>query len=298
MSAVFVPLQRSFHHNGLELSYFEWGVHSADKPSLLFVHATGFHGRCWDEIIERFPDCHIIAFEQHGHGRSEGEPVEHWQLFGDQLTAFITSRDHRFDLGIGHSMGGHTLVMAAADSQAIDRLLLIDPTIFDPELYATDEDYRAAFAPGQAPSERRRSEYPSVEAMKEGLAIKGSFPVYTARAYDDYCRYGLIEQEDGLWHLACAPKMEASIYLSGRSNSAIFESVHAVHCPVHIMRAKERGTQVAGKLDFSFSPTWEGLVKEFPNATEHYYPELTHFIPMQVPDEVERVIREMVPPYR
>ena len=36
------------------------------------------------------------------------------------------------------------------------------------------------------------------------------------------------------------------------------------------------------------------VVNEFPNATEHHYQELTHFIPMQAPDEVERVIRQQL----
>jgi hypothetical protein len=34
-------------------------------------------------------------------------------------------------------------------------------------------------------------------------------------------------------------------------------------------------------MDFSSSPTWPGLVHEFPNALEVYLPGHTHFIPMQ-----------------
>jgi hypothetical protein len=37
--------------NDVELAYFERGVRSAARPSLLFAHATGFHGRIWDRII-------------------------------------------------------------------------------------------------------------------------------------------------------------------------------------------------------------------------------------------------------
>lgn len=152
MSAVFEPIQHSFHHNGLELSYFEWGVPSADKPSVLFVHATGFHGRCWDEIIEKFSDCHCIAYEQHGHGRSEGGPIERWQDVAAELSAFVQSLGYRFDVGVGHSMGGHVLVEVAAQTPVFDHLLLIDPTIFNPESYGHDAAYRAAFKPGQGKS--------------------------------------------------------------------------------------------------------------------------------------------------
>lgn len=294
MSAVFQPIQKSFTHDGIELCYFEWGEAVESKPSLLFVHATGFHGRCWDELIERFPDCHCIAYEQHGHGRSEGGRIEHWRDVAAELAAFVLSRGHRFDLAVGHSMGGHSLVTAAALTPVFDKLLLIDPTIFNPESYAHDEAYRAAFKPGQAPSERRRADFSSPEAMMEGLAQKGSFPVYSRRSYEDYCRYGLLEQADGSWRLACEPAVEASVYVSSRSNPGVHEDIASIEVPVHIMRAQERGADQQAGMDFSFSPTWPGLVEKFPNATERHYSELTHFIPMQAPDEVERVMREML----
>ncbi len=292
MAEEFQPVQCFFDHHGVKLSYFEWGTPATDKPSLLFVHATGFHGRCWDEIIERFAHCHVVSWEQQGHGRSEGGPIDSWADIAAQLSAFIESRDYRFALAIGHSMGGHVLTVTAAQTNAFDQILLIDPTIFNPEAYQHDAEYRAAFKAGSAPSERRRAEFPSVEAMKEGLAAKGSFPVYTPRAYDDYCRYGLLEQDDGSFRLACEPKVEASVYVSSRSNASIYESVRSVQVPVHIMRAQACDARQGGSVDFAFSPTWSGLVNEFPNATEHHYQELTHFIPMQAPDEVERVIRE------
>jgi pimeloyl-ACP methyl ester carboxylesterase len=288
------PVQRSHQFDGLDFAYFEWGEPAPGRPSLLFVHATGFHGRVWDDIIERFPYCHAIAYELHGHGRSEGGPIEHTRELIDPLTAFVAGRDHRFSVGVGHSMGAHALVAVAAETGAFERLLLIDPTIFTPESYRADAEYRAAFTPGNAPSERRRREFPSPEAMKEALIEKGSFAVYKPRIYDDYCRFGLIEQADGSYQLACAPEMEASVYICARSNAAIFDCVHSLEIPVFIMRAQERSRREPGHMDFAFSPTWPELVKEFSDARETYYPQLTHFIAMQDPDEVERVLKEEI----
>ena len=57
--------------NGVELAYWERGAPQADRPTLFFVHATGFHGRVFDRVIEAVPGYHSIAFEQRGHGRSE-----------------------------------------------------------------------------------------------------------------------------------------------------------------------------------------------------------------------------------
>jgi pimeloyl-ACP methyl ester carboxylesterase len=36
-------------------------------------------------------------------------------------------------------------------------------------------------------------------------------------------------------------------------------------------------------MDFTASPTWPDLAKQFPNAQDVYLPDLTHFIPMQDP---------------
>ena len=292
MSAVFQPVQQFFRYEDLDLSYFEWGQPALGRPSLLFVHATGFHGRCWDGIIERFADCHCIAYEQHGHGRSEGGPIEHWGAVGAELAAFVDSLGYSFGVGIGHSMGAHSLVVAAALSPVFERLLLIDPTIFDPASYTEEANYRRAIS-GNVPSSRRRSEFDSPEQMIESLAGKGSFPVFDRRMFEDYCRHGLIEQEDGSFHLACSPQVESSVYVSSRSNNKIYDNVHAIDVPVHIMRARQ-GERDGQSIDFSTSPTWPPLVNEFAQASDQLYPDTTHFIPQQDPDEVERVLRRQL----
>ena len=52
------------------LAYFERNTHLRSKgPTLLFVHATGFHGRVWDKIINSIGKFHSISVDQRGHGR-------------------------------------------------------------------------------------------------------------------------------------------------------------------------------------------------------------------------------------
>ena len=54
------------------LAYFERNTHLKSKgPTLLFVHATGFHARVWDKIINSIGKFHSISIDQRGHGRSE-----------------------------------------------------------------------------------------------------------------------------------------------------------------------------------------------------------------------------------
>ena len=50
VAAVRAPIEASVTVNGVSLTYFEWGRGSAGDPILL-AHATGFHARCWDQVV-------------------------------------------------------------------------------------------------------------------------------------------------------------------------------------------------------------------------------------------------------
>ena len=126
------PKHNLINVNGVELSYFERGEQRDDLPTLLFVHATGFHGRVWDYHAEAFPELHSIALEQRGHGRSEKIPFEDWRDGGEDQAAFVQALGLTQLIGIGHSMGAHTMIEAAAISGAFDRLILLDPVVAEP----------------------------------------------------------------------------------------------------------------------------------------------------------------------
>ena len=68
------PRQQRVSVNGVSLCYFEWGERVAGAPSTLLVHATGFHGRLWDQSVKQFSGPvagHIVAIDMRGHGRSD-----------------------------------------------------------------------------------------------------------------------------------------------------------------------------------------------------------------------------------
>lgn len=284
------PRQHEVQVNGMCLCYFERGVPSKDRPTLMFVHATGFHGRVWDRLAEAFPEHHSLALELRGHGRSENVPIDHWHDVAQDICAFTDALDVTRAIGIGHSMGAHCLIDAAAHCDAFASLLVLDPTIAAPESY---EDSESPFPDGLHPAARRRNYFDSPEEMMERLLSKSSFALYEPRIFADYCRYGLVPGEDGGFQLACPPEIEATVYMSARSNGGVYDSVRTLDIPVFIVRAKEPGSQLGGP-DFSSSPTWPPLVKEFKHGQELHLKECSHFIPMQVPALVIDLIREQI----
>src|SRR5438105_1955073 len=105
------PALQMVRVNGLELAVWEW---PGRDPALVFAHATGFHGRCWDQIARQFPEHRRVAVDFRGHGRSsKPEPPYLWPEIAGDLAAILDQRNIRAGIGIGHSMGGHSVVAAA-----------------------------------------------------------------------------------------------------------------------------------------------------------------------------------------
>lgn len=272
------------------LAYVERGSNQADKPTLFFVHATGFHSRVWDYLIEALPEYHIIALDQRGHGRSDKQTVRNWQRFAQDQIAVTQALGIERAIGIGHSMGGHGLLQAAHLSGAFTRLLLLDPTVSAPEAYAGHDP--AVFEGELHPAAKRRSRFASAAEMQTQLQGKSSFPLFHPRIFKDYCEFGVEADEAGGVRLCCDPVVEAHVYMSARSNPGVLDAARELSIPVTIVRAKAPSAD--NPYDFSSSPTWPGLVDLLPHAQEHHWPECTHFVPMQKPDEVIALIRQEI----
>ncbi len=288
-------LEKNAVVNGVRLTYFERGIaFRGQGPTLLFVHATGFHARVWDRIINDLGDFHSISIDQRGHGRSEKKKIYHWNEVITDVAEFIAQLDLNNILAIGHSMGAHALIGAAAGMQdRFKRIVAIDPVI--PEEVAYQSDAPAAFESAEEhPTAKRRNQFDSPEEMAERLLPKGSFSVFDKDMLMDYCRYGLLPNQNGKGYvLACPPEVEASVYVSARSNREIYNAIRSLDTPVLILRAKEPPAD-RDLMDFSASPTWPGLVNEFKQGREIYYPEHTHFLPMEIPDQVTAIIRDEI----
>lgn len=291
------PTQREIRANGTRLVCFEWGhAVAGGEPSILFVHATGFHARVWDQVIHRLGGRHAIAVDQRGHGRSEKRPIRHWRELGEDLAALVRALGLHGAVGVGHSMGGHALTDAAAACPwAFRRLLLIDPVIMSPEGYARGGWKADALHGEMHPTAKRKNRFRSPDEMFERFRDRLPYSLFQPAALRDYCHWGLLPAPDGDGCvLACPPETEASVYMTSLTNPGVHDSVRALEIPVTILRARESSGDL-GVMDFTSSPTWPGLVHEFRHGSEVYLPDHTHFLPMEAPDVVAGYVREGEP---
>ena len=283
------PVERRVVANGAELCLFEWpGV----GPPILLVHATSFHGRTWDVVARRLPGRCVLAVDMRGHGRSErSEGPYTWRRFGDDVVDLVRVLDLRDVVGVGHSMGGHSVTYAAAEAPGrFAALLLVDPVIVRRPPPADRPG-----AEGMAASDfvaRRRNEWTSREEMIERFRDRFPHSLWQAEVLEDYAQYGLLPAPGAEGYvLACPPAVEAEIYRRSHEFD-IYGHVARVPAPVRILRARPAGD--GDQSAFVASPTDPELASAFPRAEDVVLPELTHFIPMQAPDLVASHIRDLV----
>ncbi len=291
------PREHRFAGTAVELCYFEWGSSAATQTSVL-LHATGFHARCWDQVVKRLPaDVRIIAVDLRGHGRSGKAAPYVWSTFAGDISELMQALDIRHAIAAGHSMGGHCLVQVAHSlPEAFDRLLLIDPVIMSPELYSASGRH-AYDRVEDHPVSRRRGVWGGWQEMFDRFVTRHPYSLWRRDVLEDYCRYGVLPDADGTWSLACPPIVEASVYMNNTSTD-VHAKIANMQLPVTVMRAKARDftrlPDEGERMDFSMSPTWPGLASAFPSGEDVYLPELTHFIPMQDPDLVASYLVRML----
>lgn len=278
---------------GVRLAHFEW---HADRrgagPTVWLVHATGFHGRVWDQAVRCLPaGRHVIAIEQRCHGRSQAVPFDHWRRFGEDQAAQIDALGIRGAIGVGHSMGGHALVQAATlRPGAFSRLILVDPVMVDPAAYQLPPVPLGELHPAS----QRKNHFTSPQAMFDRFADRPPYAVFQRDALMDYCTHGLRHADSGHgYELCCAPKHEGQVYPLARNFPETYDLVHQLDIPVLVVRARAQDPNVK-PWDPLGSPTWPGLAAEFPRGRDLFRADRTHFLPMEDPALMAQLIEAEV----
>jgi pimeloyl-ACP methyl ester carboxylesterase len=211
--------------SGVEIALLDWG---GDGPLALLHHANGFCAATWGLVAERLRDrFRLVAMDARGHGdssRPEGEQAYAWDHFGRDAAAVARSLADEsgrpgLALGLGHSFGGTSLLMAAAEQPRLfERLVLVDPVLPPPRRQAASVDPRRSER-GEGLIERarrRRQVFPDRETARRSWSEKALFRDWDARAFELYLREGLRDRPDGQVELKCASEVEAAIFSQGQ----------------------------------------------------------------------------------
>ncbi|MCB1705072.1 MAG: alpha/beta hydrolase [Halioglobus sp.] len=283
------PRETRVDIDGMSMAVMEW---QGDGDPILLLHATGFHSRCWNQVVRQLPGRHIYAADLRFHGASDSHGSPDWGLMTRDICQLIKKLGLNRLIGVGHSIGGHLVARAAARMPDCFRhLILIDPVIMSPERYAAFKAVAGTLHASDHPVSRRKNTWQGASEMFERFKGRAPFNTWQPEVLRDYCDYALLPTDaNAEYQLACDPINEAGIYLNQEGNDIILQELPNIVTPVTLLRAAP-GDEDA--FDLSSSPTWPGLAAALPHCREIYLPQMNHFIPMQAPELVATYIREV-----
>lgn len=279
------PSEQQINISSYQCTVYEW---EGAEPTILFCHATGFHARVWDQVIQKLEGVHCVSVDLRGHGKSTKTPPPYpWDSFVPDIEKITETIGLSRVIGVGHSMGGHVITKVAARNPGIFRgLVLCDPSLFSSDRYRSKS--KSERLGNGHPVAKRRNNWNSPEQMLNRLIGHPNFGRWEKRILEDYCNYGLEQTEDGNFSLSCPPLVEASMY-GAYIDPVILEEIREYNHPVRIILAKSRELNQSFS-DFGPSVSREDLENIFPNAISNRYDDLSHFLPMEnsqlVADEI------------
>lgn len=213
---------------GVRLATWDLG---GDGPPLLFLHATGFHGRCYLPVAAALrEEFHCWALDQRGHGRSDPAPDcdYSWSHFTRDALAVIDALGLDRPAVFGHSMGGAVALLAESEEAGtFAGMYLWEPVVIAPShRRAATRNHNLA---GMA--RRRRPRFSSVSDALANYAGKPPFSLFRADALLSYVEGGFAPASDGGVSLCCSPEAEARVY-EAAVDAGVFNALATVETSV------------------------------------------------------------------
>ncbi|DBB06158.1 hypothetical protein WJX82_007631 [Trebouxia sp. C0006] len=256
-------------------------------PLVLFLHANGFHIKCYTPLAEHFAkhnyQCWGVEFR--GQGSLPAPPGNLVDLYLSDLFAVVDSLSLRGCLAFTHSGGAQVAVRAEAlRPGTFAAIYAFEPVLFPVEIDSrtgkhSSEGYEALAALAR----RRKSHFKSKQEAVKRFRSRPPFSAFHTACFEEYVAHGLSEQADGTCVLAISPESEARWY--NDAGSAAMGSGHDdppnVQCPITI----GVGANAEGPVDYLNT---EGVKQapRFPKGRSDCFEGLAHLGPLEDPIRV------------
>jgi pimeloyl-ACP methyl ester carboxylesterase len=277
------------------LACTRWETPGSSRPTALLVHGTGFCASVWNGVAcDLADDFDVVAFDRRGHGAST-KPDDAYDLddFADDICELADALSLEGAYGIGHSAGGTDLLLAAPRRPgAFARLLLMEPTIMDPDEPTRD----VASAPGPNPANRRRrwATFPSGQAAFDRLQGRGIFAGWLPDLFEAYITDGFDSLPDGRVTLRCTPAIEESMLrriwaaMDGTHPTKTFECLRQIHCPVLIATMENSNPRYTRMANIAR--------RHIDNVTIEHLSGVNHAVPQVAPERIASLARRFWDP--
>ena len=263
--------------DGVLISSHDYGGRG---PTVIFCHATGFHGRYWDPICKQLcSDFHCVSLDFRGHGNSSlplGTSLS-WVGMAEDLLSVVDQLNLDPALAVGHSMGASSILLAEQIRPTTFKAAwLFEPIVISPTTFTEKNSKGGTLA---ASARKRKEIFTSRKEAYERYASRPPFSSVDSDALWAYVNYGFSDHEEGVI-LKCRGEIEAQVFESSVTN--IYDNLATMETLVTVAAGgdKEGPAQIAPIV-----------ANELPNGRFRLFAEYTHFAPMEDPNFIAAEIR-------
>lgn len=277
------------------------------KNRILFLHATGFCASAYRQIFQQGKlDADVWALDLRGHGKTElptnPAALKSWHVYADDTGYVLDKLNEELDgandaynpwVLAGHSMGGVTATMVAAQRDDVAGLALLEPVAM-PQVISTLAgtplwpSLKKRF-PLAVSSAKRRDRWANAQEVLASYQSKPFFSNWSKGMLEDYLLDGLIQDEQGV-RLACSPAWEAATF--GAQANPFWHDVGTIGR--HLKAGKMQTAQVlAGNL--SSSTVLRASARRLQRNGFQFMREasLGHLIAMETPHETVAFLKSV-----
>ncbi len=247
------------------------------RPVLHFAHANGFPSACYGRFLRRLlPAGAVLQVPLLCH--DPAYPVNAgWTNMADEVAASVRRQSRTPVIGIGHSMGGlSTLIAAHRHPGLFSAVILMDPPVMNglPGVMMglaklTGQIDRVTPA---GRSKHRREVWPDRAAARASLESKALFRDFEPECFDDYLRHGLVDVPEGV-RLRYSAAAEVAVFRNGPWN--MWDYRHPTGLPGAVITGEDS--------EFSSLGTHERLARQ--QHFQHLQSPGGHMFPLEYPDE-------------
>ncbi|WPC05765.1 alpha/beta hydrolase [Pseudomonas benzenivorans] len=253
-----------------------------------FYHANGFPLRVYEPLLGRLSGSLALSgLACRATWPDIGPPPRRrdWQLYADDLIAFIEQEYQAPIIGIGHSLGATSTILAAAKRPELFKaLVLIEPAMVSPALARLVRWLPKALMNRTDPARstlRKADRWPDRQAFLQHYQNARGYKRFGPEALQALAEHGLVEGADGQVQLAFPKHWEAHNYTQ----------------PPNVMAQLQRlpmpCVAIRGKPSVFFSEQlWQEWQRRCPQTQFLEDLEHGHLLPLENPAGCHRLIEQ------
>ncbi|WP_101760372.1 alpha/beta fold hydrolase [Oceanicoccus sp. KOV_DT_Chl] len=262
-------IERKFHVNGYQLTAKEW--QPAAPIKVIACHGWLDNAASFDRLAPLLDQCHIIAMDMAGHGRSDHKSLQATYNIWDDLLDILAIADamgwQKFHL-LGHSRGAiMSMLLTAAMPERVHSLMMLDAVLPEPVKAVDTARQMGSFLREQRRARTKKMPlYESVDQAVSARAKAAMMPESTARPIVERG----IQTVDGGYGWTTDPRLTTAsvVKMTAAHNQAI---VDALVIPNLLLIARAGLGASQGFIDYAHS--YKQLNIQMLDGSHHFHME-------------------------